>query len=137
MNRVLAIDYGSTRIGLALSDPLKIIASPFEVWENDTKELIYEKLDKLIFQKKIDTIVIGLPKNMDGTEGYQAQEVKDFFKEFKNEDIKKIVYVDERLSSVEATKILHEQGISEKEQRGIKDAYAASVFLKEYLEYGV
>ncbi len=137
MNRVLAIDYGSTRIGLALSDPLKIIASPFEVWENDTKELIYEKLDKLIFQKKIDTLVIGLPKNMDGTEGYQAQEVKDFFKEFKNEDIKKIVYVDERLSSVEATKILHEQGISEKEQRGIKDAYAASVFLKEYLEYGV
>ncbi len=137
MNRVLAIDYGSSRIGLALSDPLKILASPFEVWENDTKESVYEKLDKLILEKKIDTLVIGLPKNMDGTQGYQAQEVIDFFKEFKNKEIKKIVYVDERLSSVEATKILHEQGISEKKQRGIKDAYAASVFLKEYLEYGV
>ncbi len=137
MNRVLAIDYGSSRIGLALSDPLKILASPFEVWENDTKESVYEKLDKLILEKKIDTLVIGLPKNMDGTQGYQAQEVIDFFKEFKNKEIKKIVYVDERLSSVEATKILHEQGIPEKKQRGIKDAYAASVFLKEYLEYGV
>ncbi len=137
MNRVLAIDYGSSRIGLALSDPLKILATPFEVWENNGQEDFYNKLVKLIVKKQIDTVLIGLPKNMDGTEGYQAEEVKAFFKDFKNENIKKIIYIDERLSSVEATKILHEKGISEKEQRGIKDAYAASVFLKEYLEYGV
>ncbi len=137
MNRVLAIDYGSSRIGLALSDPLKILATPFEVWENEGKDKVYAKLDGLIIQKKIDTIVIGLPKNMDGSEGYQVKEVKKFFENFKNSNIDKIVYVDERLSSVEATKILHEKGIPEKDQRGIKDAYAASVFLKEYLEYGV
>ncbi len=137
MNRVLAIDYGSSRIGLAISDPLKILASPYEVWENTNKLDIHEKLKKLIVLKKVDTLVIGLPKNMDGTQGYQAQEVKDFFTDFKSKELKKVVYIDERLSSVEATKILHQKGIPEKKQRGIKDAYAASVFLKEYLEYGV
>ncbi len=137
MNRVVAIDYGSSRIGLALSDPLKILATPFEVWENKGKEDFYNKLNELIIKKQIDTIVIGLPKNMDGTEGYQAAEVRLFFEDFNNKKIKKIIFIDERLSSVEATKILHEKGIPEKEQRGIKDAYAASVFLKEYLEYGV
>ncbi len=136
MNRILAIDYGQKRIGLALSDPLKIISTPFEVWENEGQKDFFNKLDLLITEKRIDTLIIGLPKNMDGTEGFQVQEIKEFFSEFKNDTVKKIIYFDERLSSKQATQILHEKGLNEKKQKGIKDAYAASVFLKEYLEYG-
>lgn len=136
MRRILAIDYGKKRIGLALSDPLKIIASPYEVWENKGQEDFLNKLDNLIIEKKVETLIIGLPKNMDGTLGFQAQEVKDVFKDYEHAQISKIVYFDERLSSKQATEILHAQGINEKKQKGIKDAYAASVFLKEYLQYG-
>lgn len=136
MNRVLAIDYGKVRIGLALSDPLKIIASPFEVWENRGEEDFFSKLNELIKNKKIDTILVGLPKNMDGSEGFQAKEVRDFFRKFENDNIKKMIFIDERLSSKEAGLILQEKGFNEKKQKGIKDAYAASVFLRQYLEYG-
>lgn len=136
MKRVLAIDYGAKRIGLALSDPLKIIAAPYEVWENKGQINFFEKLNNLITSQKIDTLIIGLPKNMDGTIGFQAQEVKAVFEKFSHSELKKIVYFDERLSSKQATEILHQKGIKEKEQKGIKDAYAASIFLKEYLEYG-
>lgn len=135
-NRILGIDYGSKRIGLALTDPLQIISSPYEVWENKGQSNFCEKLSKLIEEKKINTIVIGLPKNMNGSTGFQAEEVKLFFnnliKEFKDLNF---VYVDERLSSVKAGEILRERGIKNEKQKGIKDAYAAAVILKEYLEY--
>ncbi len=134
MGRILAIDYGDKRIGLALSDPLKIISSPFEVWENN--DLFFQNLDSLIINKKIDEIVIGLPKNMDGSEGFYSQKVKNAFASYENENINKIVFLDERLSSKQATEILHEKGITQKDQKGIKDAYAASIILNEYLEYG-
>lgn len=136
MHRILAIDYGDTRIGLALSDPLKIIAKPFDVIINESQDYVFEKLNSIIIQKNIDTIVIGLPKNMNGSVGFQGEKVKEFFEDFSHENVAKIVYVDERLSSQKATEVLHAQGKNEKAQKGIKDAYAASIILQEYLEYG-
>lgn len=137
MSRVLGIDYGDTRIGLALSDPLKIISKPYDVIINESQNYVFEQLDFIIQEKQIDILVIGLPKNMNGTIGYQGKKVKEFFSKYTNDNIKNIAYIDERLSSKKATEVLHASGLNEKKQRGIKDAYAASIILKEYLEFGV
>ncbi len=136
MNRVLAIDYGQKRIGIAMSDPLKIIAKPYDIIENVSKDQVFLALDELIEQKSVDVLVIGLPKNMNGSIGFQAQEVQEYFKDYKHENLKKIVYIDERNSSTSATEVLRQNGLDEKKQRKIKDAYAASIILKDYLEYG-
>ncbi len=136
MNRVLAIDYGQKRIGIAMSDPLKIIAKPYDIIENTCKDLVFLTLDEIIVQKNVDVLVIGLPKNMNGSIGFQAKEVQAYFKDYNHENLKKIVYIDERNSSTLATDVLRENGLNEKKQRKIKDAYAASIILKDYLEYG-
>lgn len=134
MGRLIAIDYGEKRVGIALSDPLKIIAKPYTVFTND--ENLFKELEKVIKEKKVEKIIVGLPKNMDGSEGFQAQIIKEFVGNLNKITNIPHMYWDERLSSKEATKILHEQGLSEKEQKGIKDAYAAAVILKEYIQYG-
>lgn len=133
--RALGIDHGEKRIGLALSDPLRIIASPYGIWDNDVN--FFERLRSLIKDKDIGTIVIGLPKNMDGSIGFQAKGVEAFFADFiVQEDQIEFIYWDERLSTRQAEESLKSQGLNQKKQKQKKDAHAASVILSEYLEFG-
>ena len=103
MGRILGIDYGDVRIGLALSDPLKIIASPFRTIQNRNNDFILKELGSIINEKKIESLVIGLPIGLNNQETIQTKKVRLFA------DLIKILgapiyFQDERLSSISAKK---------------------------------
>lgn len=130
--RILALDWGTVRVGVAMSDESATIASPFEK-VLDTKTALKE-LKEIITKYEVGLVVVGLPKKLDGTEGQSADSVKEFAGLITKETGVPIKYFDERFSSVAAGKTLSEQGISQKKQRGMVDNLAAQQMLQTYLE---
>lgn len=135
MNRILGIDYGGTRIGIAVSDPLGIIASEVCVLQNTTNEEVLANLKEIIDYYKISKIVLGLPLNMNDTEGFQAEIVREFGNLLTTTFNLEVIYVDERKSSVKAETILKELKVDEKTIRKQSDKKAASIILQDYLDY--
>jgi putative Holliday junction resolvase len=130
--RILALDWGTVRVGAAISDETGTIATPFEkVLETKTAAA---ELKEIIKQYDIGHIVIGLPKTLEGKTGTSAQAVKEFGERLGNETQIPITYLDERLSSVGAAKTLSQMGISQKNQRGLVDNMAAQQVLQSYLD---
>ena len=133
MNRILAIDYGMKKIGLALSDPLKIIAKPFNTIDNISYEDCLIQLKNIIKEYSVNEIVVGLPITLKNTFSEQTNLVKDFIDSLKNDLIIKITTIDERLSSIEAKKSLIQQGIKTGHNKKEIDKTAAAIFLQSYL----
>jgi len=133
LNRILAIDYGDKKVGLALSDPMKIIAKPYKTIMNNSKESLLNDINQVIELKDVNEIVVGLPKTLKNTYSEQTYKVKDFIDYItKSLDIN-IVVVDERLSSIEAKKSLINQGIKTGHNKKDVDMTAAALFLQNYL----
>ncbi len=133
LNRILAIDYGDKKVGLALSDPMKIIAKPYKTIMNNSKESLLNDINQVIELKDVNEIVVGLPKTLKNTYSEQTYKVKDFIDYItKSLDIN-IVVVDERLSSIEAKKSLINQGIKTGYNKKDVDMTAAALFLQNYL----
>lgn len=135
MNRILGIDYGGARIGIAVSDPLGIIASEVCVLQNTTNEEVLTNLKDIINYYKISKIVLGLPLNMNDTEGFQAKIVREFGNLLTTTFNLEVIYVDERQSSVKAETILKELKVDAKIIRKQSDKKAASIILQDYLDY--
>lgn len=135
MNRILGIDYGGARIGIAVSDPLGIIASEVCVLQNITNEEVLTNLKEIIDYYKISKIVLGLPLNMNDTEGFQAEIVREFGNLLTTTFNLEVIYVDERKSSVKAETILKELKVDVKTIRKQSDKKAASIILQDYLDY--
>ena len=133
MGRVLGLDYGDSRIGLALSDPLKLIASPLKTISNKSSEFIKKKLSDLIIDNDIELIVVGLPISMKGKETEQTKKVKLFIESIKCFDIP-IFTQDERLSSISAKKSLIIQKIKTGQNKQLIDSTAAAIFLQQFLD---
>ena len=133
MNRILAIDYGIKKIGLALSDPLKIIAKPFYTIDNVSYEDCLIQLENIIKEYSVNEIVVGLPITLKNTFSEQTNLVKEFIDSLENDLIIKITIVDERLSSIEAKKSLIQQGIKTGHNKREIDKTAAAIFLQSYL----
>ena len=133
MGRVLGLDYGDSRIGLALSDPLKIIASPLKTISNKSSEFIKKKLSDLIIDNDIELIVVGLPISLKGKETEQTKKVKLFIKKINCFDIP-IFTQDERLSSISAKKSLIIQKIKTGHNKQLIDSTAAAIFLQQFLD---
>ena len=132
MNRTLGIDYGDTRIGIALSDPLKIISKPLRTLKNNDNFLT--ELQNIIKEKNVDAIVVGYPIGMKGQVTKQTEKV-DSFIELLAENINiKIVKVDERLSSVSASNSLIQQGIKTGHNKELIDDTSAAIILQEFLD---
>ena len=133
--RVMAIDYGDVRIGIAISDMLKIISSPYETYKRINIQKDLEHISQIIKDKEVETVVIGLPLNMDGSEGNRAEVTREFGNLLleNNENIK-IVYQDERLSSVEAEDILLEANVKRDKRKQLIDQIAAQIILQSYLD---
>lgn len=131
--RVMGIDYGDKRIGIAMSDLMQVIASPFEVYNTVSSELDVEHICNLIKQNEVETVVIGLPLNMDGTEGERAKITREFADCIAKKCDVNIVFQDERLSSVEAEEILIEANVRREARKGIIDKLSASIILESYL----
>jgi len=131
--RILGIDYGHKRLGLALSDEGETLASPLPVYQRrDTKE-DRAFLAALIKEKQVRKIVVGLPRNMDGSLGEMANEVLAFVDALKKTHLP-IDTFDERLSTAEAERVLIQADLSRKRRKTLRDSLSAVLILQGYLE---
>jgi len=132
MPRVLAIDYGDRRIGLAISDPLGIAAQGLPTLENRSAEHVIGALGELVAKYSVDEIVVGLPLNMDGSEGEQAAKVRAFADRLRSLGTP-VHFVDERLTTERAKRTMREAGLSREKRIGRTDRLAAQFILQAYL----
>jgi putative Holliday junction resolvase len=133
MGRVLGIDYGDSRIGLAMSDPLKIIASPFKTIRNEGNEKCLQVFQSLIKEKDVEAIVVGLPMGLKGQETAQTKKVREFADLLYA--LKLPIHLeDERLSSVSAKKSMIQQNIKTGHNKGLIDQRAAAIILQQFLD---
>lgn len=132
--RILAIDYGSKRIGLALSDPLRIFAKPFLVLENKGAMDFAQKINEIVAQNEVSLIVFGIPYAIEGHLTPKTKETIEAMEGLKQAIQTPIVAFDERYSSSEAEEELKKMGKSWQEARKLVDAMAAAMILRSYLE---
>ena len=133
MGRVLGIDYGDSRIGLAMSDPIKIIASPFKTILNEGNEKCLQVFQSLIKEKDVEAIVVGLPMGLKGQETAQTKKVREFADLLYA--LKLPIHLeDERLSSVSAEKSMIQQNIKTGHNKGLIDQRAAAIILQQFLD---
>jgi putative Holliday junction resolvase len=130
----MAIDYGSAKIGISLSDPLKIIARDYTVLFQKEYDDILVPLNDIIQKESVDLIVLGLPINMDGSHGFQADEVMEFKNKLETLNIL-VVLNDERLTTKMAEETMQELKMSKEDIIKKSDAKAASFILQNYLDY--
>ena len=134
MTRILSVDFGDKRVGIAMSDVLKIIAKPYETIENKSNKFVIDKILKLVVDKDVEKIIVGLPLTMKGKYSIQTQKVLDFIDLFEKNTSIPIIKYDERLSSIEAKKSLIKQGIKTGHNKSEIDKTAAAIFLQSYLD---
>ncbi|MDD4223509.1 MAG: Holliday junction resolvase RuvX [Candidatus Cloacimonetes bacterium] len=132
--RVLAVDYGSKRIGLAISDPLRIFAKPLKVIPNQGFDAILTELGNLIAENDIELLICGIPYAIEGGDTPKTTETKAFMARLAEALEIPVLPWDERYSTDEAEKELIRLGYDWKQRRPIQDAMAAAMILKSYLD---
>jgi len=135
MPRVLGLDFGSKRIGVALSDVMGITACPYLVIVKGPGVSVLERLGAIIKEQDVTLIVLGEPLNMDGTQGNLAGEVRSFAEKLKEKFNIGVQLIDERLTTLQAERILVEEAdISRLKRKGLRDKVAACLILQSYLD---
>lgn len=132
--RIMALDVGSKRIGVALSDPLKITAQGLQTFQRTTLEEDIKGLWKLMDEHEVSQLVVGLPKNMDGSVGFKAEEVQQFIADLTAERKIEVIWIDERLTTVSAERTLLEADVSRAKRKKVIDKMAAVIILQSYLD---
>ena len=132
--RVMAVDYGTKAIGLAICDELQLTVRPLTTSRSPELTQAPERIGQLAADYEIGTLAVGLPLNMDGTRGEAVEKVERFVAELRQHVSVPIVMIDERLTSFEADQILREMGVSLKERKARSDEYAAALILQDYLD---
>ncbi|OGX33661.1 MAG: Holliday junction DNA helicase RuvA [Omnitrophica WOR_2 bacterium RIFCSPLOWO2_02_FULL_50_19] len=132
--RVLALDTGEKRIGVAVSDPLGIIAQGVTVITRKDPETDLNEIKRIVEEYKADSVVIGMPVNMDGTKGKSAEKVNEFVEILKGRLSIPVYTYDERLSTKESEKFLISADVSRKKRKQVIDKMAAQLILESYLE---
>ena len=135
MNRILSIDYGDARVGIAITDALNITAQGLEtIQSNDSDKIILRRLDEIFAQYQVDVIVVGMPYNMNGTESERMKLTQKFIHKLKCKyPDKKIETIDERLTTVAAHKTMNLLEINKKKKRSIVDTISAVYILETYI----
>lgn len=133
--RILGIDYGEARVGIAISDELKITAQGLEtISYNGNDKILLAKLDEIMNRYNIETIVVGMPIHMNGDKGIRAEVTEKFIHKLKCKYNKvKVVSIDERLTTVQAHKTMNDLDINKKKKRGIVDTISAVYILETYM----
>ena len=134
LSRILGLDYGERRIGLALSGPMGIIAKPLAIIDRQKTKDHISRISEIISEKNISSIVVGLPLTMKGSYSQQTEIVLAFIDQLKSDLQIPVMAIDERLSSVAAEKSLQEQNVKTGYEKGRVDETAAAIFLQEYLD---
>tara|TARA_B100000508_G_scaffold41328_1_gene32283 strand:+ start:344 stop:757 length:414 start_codon:yes stop_codon:yes gene_type:complete len=133
MARILGIDFGEKRVGLALSDRLNLIASPYKTIQYASENELLNKIKKIVSDKEIETFVLGLPLNMKGQDSNQTKKVRSFKKLLTMLELP-IFYEDERFSSVLAKNSLVLQNVKTGHNKSEIDKTAAAIILQQYLD---
>ena len=132
--RILAIDHGSKRMGIAVSDELKMIAQPLEFVPAHPLDGFLARLNELIRDKEVELILVGMPRNMDGSYGPAAQKVQEFVAALKGSVSVPIKTWDERLTSAQANRLLIQGNVRRDKRKEKVDAMAAAILLQSYLD---
>ena len=133
--RIMAIDYGDAHTGIAISDPTGFMAGTTTTIHSRKADVVLEELDKLVKQYQVEELVMGFPKNMDGTEGPRADLYREFAARVEEVTGLKPVLWDERRTTIDAHRILFESGKNAKKRKKTVDAVAASLILEGYLTF--
>lgn len=137
MDSALAIDHGTKRTGFAVTDPLRITTQALETFHGTEETALLERIAALCSERVVGAFVLGLPYNMDGSEGPRAAEVRAFAARLMARFPRvRIGYQDERLSTKAAEELLKEAGMHGEERRAKKDSMAALVILRDWIEAG-
>ncbi len=131
--KVLGIDFGTKRVGLAITDPERMFAFPFKVLERTTRDAMFSELIEIIENEKVDEIVIGLPLSLDGEDTLTTRQVRNFAASMERRIDLPIHLVDERLSSIAAEEELREAGLWDRKRKKNLDSQAAKVILETWL----
>ena len=131
--KVMALDYGEVRIGVAMTDLMRLIASPFETYVRKSLDQDLDHICALIKNNSVKTVVVGLPLNMDGTEGERAQRTREFVDVLKTKTTAEFVFQDDRLSYVTAEELLLDVGMKIKDRTQKIDKVAPGIILDSYL----
>ena len=132
--RILALDHGTRRIGVAVSDELKFIATPLEYILAEPLEDFFVRLKQIITDKEVELILIGMPRNMDGSYGPAALKVQEFVAALKNEIAIPLKTLDERLTTVQANRSLLQANVRRDKRKEKVDMTAAAILLQSYLD---
>ena len=133
-DRIMCIDYGDARVGIAVSDLLGITAQGVETIKNKSKNVLFTRLNELIKYYNPKTIVIGMPKNMDGSVGFRGEATIKFAENLKEIYGGNIEFCDERLSTVSAIHTLNETNTRGEKRKNVIDTVAAAVILQTYMD---
>lgn len=135
--RILGLDYGQKTVGVALSDENAIIAQPLETIERKHENKLrqtYARIEAIIEEYSVGKIVVGLPKMMNNTEGVRVELTKEFAENLERRTGMEIVFEDERLTTVEANRILEDTGVPVSARKEHIDKMAAAIILQSYLD---
>lgn len=135
--RVIGLDFGTKTVGVALSDEAQIIAQPLVTIERKHATKLrqtYAQIERIIDEQDVGVIVLGFPKNMNNTEGERAEATKRFMDDLERRTGLPVILVDERLTTVEADRILEETGVAASARKAHIDKMAAAIILQNYLD---
>ena len=135
MGRIMALDVGDARIGIAVSDPLKIVANPLSKKKKKKTDEDFEEIARIAKEHEAELIVCGLPRSMNNEENPQTQKTRDFVEKLKNYVSIPIKFFDERLTTVSAERALIEGGVRRENRKNVIDKVAATMILQNYLAY--
>jgi len=134
MGRLLGVDYGEKRIGLALSDPMGIIASPFQVlWRTDLEADI-DRFSEVVDEQKVTAFVVGRPRHTDGREGEMVEKAESFVEVLTQRCPLPVHWIDETYTSLEAEELLKEQFSDWRDRKDRIDMVAAQIILRTHLD---
>lgn len=132
--RKIGLDIGDVRIGVAVSDMLNILANPYETYVRKSIDEDIEHFQNLLKEQNADTFVVGLPLNMDGTAGDRVEKTKEYASRLAEKIDAKFVYQDERLTTVQAEKVLISGGVRRDKRKKVVDKVASTIILQVYLD---
>ncbi len=131
---ILSVDYGDKRTGIAVCDKFEMLASPVCVLTEWNAETLADKIISIANEKKAEEIVVGLPRNMDGSKGFRADACEALGELLKEKSTIPIKFWDERLTTVSAHRILSENNVRGKKRKAVVDAVAAEIILQNYID---
>jgi putative Holliday junction resolvase len=132
--RYLAIDHGTKRMGIAISDELKMIAQPLEFIPSEPLDGFLARLKTIIAEKQVELVLVGMPRNMDGSYGPAAEKVREFIAALQRTITVPIKTLDERLTSVQANRALLQGNVRRADRKEKVDKMAAAILLQGYLD---